>query len=341
MQDKLNLRNLLIIALSIIVITGAGFWLFNAYSQQDEAAESDPAPTYLFPGQLLVIPAEIWSSYRSLTGSDPDPTADFGKQVNILLLGLDSRGLSDAIMIVSYNNETFESSIIALKRDTYISFQDWSEKGRGHSALGWANYVGMDYGAGEYIDGAGFAAHTVGRLLGIEIDYYASITFDGFVELIDLIGGVTVNVPSGFAERSGTKLTPGRQHLSGEEALIFARHRKNPRIPEPNSISEDGDRVRRNQRLLQAVLEQCKTLTTDEIIAIYNQLDENLHSNLDDWELLTMANLFFNQDPQEMNLIVLPGELRIVYEEIIEQDIEYFFLDEAESDKILTELGLK
>ena len=341
MQGKLTLSNLIIISLILLIISGAGFWIISAPRQHEAAADAEPAPAFMIPGQLLEVPAAIWSSYRSLAGSAPEPAADFGKQVTILLLGLDTRGLSDAIMIVSYNDETFESSIIALKRDTYVSFQDWSEKGRGHSALGWANFVGMGYGEGEYIDGAGYAAHTVSRLLGIEIDYYASITFDGFIELIDLIGGVTVDVPSGFAERSGPKLTPGRQHLSGEEALIFARHRMKPRIPEPNSISEDGDRVRRNQRLLQAVLQQCKTLSTDELLEIYNQLGDNLHSNLDDWELLTMANLFFNKDPREMNLIVLPGEIRTVHEDIIEEDVEYFFLDEAESAKILSDLGLK
>jgi len=344
-------KKIVAILLPLIILTGAGFLYMSvnlSEGAEELEAEKEESLPPLIPSELLALPGEMLEHYERFIGDeleekDPDPE----KQVNILLLGLDNRGLSDAIMIVSYNNETFDSSIIALKRDTYVSFQDWAEEGSGYSALGWANFVGMGYGEGEYIDGAGYAAHVVGRLLGIEIDYYASITFDGFIELIDLIGGVTVNVPRGFEERSGQKLEPGLQHLSGEEALVFARHRKNPRIPEPGSpseggaVSEDGDRIRRNQRLLQAVLEQCKELETEELLEIYNRLDDNLYSNLDDWELLTMANMFYNRDPREMELVVLPGEIRKVHEEIIEQDIEYYFLDEEESDRILSELGLK
>ncbi|MDW7740693.1 MAG: hypothetical protein SCJ97_11705, partial [Bacillota bacterium] len=63
--------------------------------------------------------------------------------------------------------------------------------------------------------------------------------------------------------------------------------------------------------------------------------------NMDDWDLLTIANIFYNRDPREMELVVLPGEIRTVHEDKINQDIEYYFLDYAECDKILTRLGLK
>jgi polyisoprenyl-teichoic acid--peptidoglycan teichoic acid transferase len=275
------------------------------------------------------------------TSNDYNEPLDPDLQVNILLLGLDERGLSDAIVIVSYNAETFDSSIISIKRDTYVSFQTWSKPGRGHNALGWASYVGMGYGGNDYLGGAEFMAKTIERLLDIKINSYASISFEGLVQLVDAIGGVSIYVPGGFAERAGTTIPTGFQRLSGEEALIFARHRKNPRIPEPGSISEDGDRIRRNQRLLKAVLEQCKDMSTDELLDIFEMLEEKLFTNMDDWDLLTIATVFYNQDPSNMKTVVLPGELIKVYEDEIETDIEYFFLDEEETDTILSNLGLK
>ena len=259
-------------------------------------------------------------------------------QVNILLLGLDSRGLSDALVLVTYNNETFESAIISISRDTYVDFQTWSEKGMGHSAIGWASYVGMDYGQGDYLDGAGFAAYTVGQLLDIDIHYYAAITFKGVVTLIDQIGGVVIDVAPGF---SATRLTPGVQRLYGEDVLRYARHRKDPRIPEPGSLSSDGDRIIRNQRLLKAVLEQSKTLTSAELFDAYEELENKLYTNMEDWDLLILANIFFNQDIRLIEQVLLPGDLIKVYESGLGAELEYYFLDFEESDEILTRLGVK
>jgi polyisoprenyl-teichoic acid--peptidoglycan teichoic acid transferase len=318
-----------IIALLLLITSAAGLWLLTTGRAAPPLdALENPAPTDSYE---YAVPAL----------EEPPPPAEPENQVNILLLGLDIRGLSDAIMIVSYNTETFESSAIALKRDTNVSFQTWSEPGMGHSALGWASYVGMGYGGSNYRGGAEYMASTIEELLGIKIHNYASITFEGFVQLVDLIGGVTVDIAPGFAESKSSPLTPGRRHLNGEEALIYARHRTNPRITEPGSLSEDGDRIRRNQRLLQAVLEQCKTLTPDELILTFELLDQKIHTNMDDWDLLTIANIFYNKDPHSMELVVLPGEIVKVYESQLESEIEYYFLDREECDSILAGLGLK
>ncbi len=321
MQKKLIIKTLfLIIALTLIAaLTGCS------------TAQSEPEP----------VEPEI-TEEPELT--EPEPTTSYDlppgieSQVNILLLGFDSRGLSDALVLVTYNNETFESAIISISRDTYVDFQTWSEKGMGHCAIGWASYVGMGYGQGDPLDGAGFTAYTVGQLLDIDIHYYAGITFDGFVTLIDQIGGVMIDVAPGF---SATPLTPGLQRLYGEEVLRYARHRKYPRIPEPGSINSDTDRIIRNQHLLKAVLEQCKTLPSDEIFDIFEELDNKLYTNMDDWDLLILANIFFNQDLRLIEQIVLPGELIKVYESGLGAELEYYFLDFEECDEIFTRLGVK
>jgi polyisoprenyl-teichoic acid--peptidoglycan teichoic acid transferase len=270
------------------------------------------------------------------------PSAIRGPQVNVLLLGLDQRGLSDAIVLVTYNLDTSTGAIVSLKRDTYVPFQTWSEKGQGHDALGWASYVGMDYGNGLYLDGASYMAETIEELLGIRIDYYAAIDFTGLVNLIDLLGGVEIDVPPAFTAKYGALLPTGRQRLNGEQALVFARHRQHPRIPEAGSLSEDGDRIIRNQNLLKAVIEQCRSLDTDRLLAVYEALEDDLHTNMTDWDLLELANLLYNhEDLQQIKQAVLPGELRKVHEELINREIEYYFLDQAACTALLIELGLK
>ncbi len=262
-------------------------------------------------------------------------------RANILLLGFDERGLADAIVIVSYDIKTFETAFISLKRDTYVDFQTWSPEGSGHSAIGWASYVGMDYGAGDHESGAKYLAETIEELLEIRITSYAGITFAGFVELIDSLGGVSIDVDPLFAERSSNPLPTGRQRLSGEEALVYARHRQNPRIPEPGSQSEDGDRVRRNQKLLQAVFDRLRDLSSEELLETYDHLEERIHTNMNQWDLMTLANIFYNKDPELIDKVVLPGQYETVYEEDIDQDIDYYYLDEDKCAELLQELGLK
>ncbi len=312
---------------------------------------------------LFLVGALIYVAFLALgPDAEPDPTAQIdllpppettdqpvtqpptapGPQVNILLLGLDQRGLSDAIVLVTYNLDTSTGAIVSIKRDTYVPFQTWSEKGQGHDALGWASYVGMDYGSGPYLAEASYMAETIELLLGIRIDFYAAIDFTGLVSLIDLLGGVELNVAPAFTAKYGALLPSGRQRLNGEQALVFARHRQHPRIPEAGSLSEDGDRIIRNQNLLKAVIEQCRSLGTDRLLAVYEALEDDLHTNMTDWDLLELANLLYNyEDLQQIKQAVLPGELRKVHEEKINKEIEYFLLDQAASTALLIELGLK
>lgn len=259
---------------------------------------------------------------------------------NILLLGLDDQGMSDTVMVISYNMETFDSAIISLQRDTYISGQTWGQDDSGQNHLAWANQQGMGQER-DYHAGAILTAKTVEDLLGIDLHAYASITFGGFVELIDLVGGVVVEVAPEFAMRQGTALPTGRQRLNGEQALVYARHRQNPRIPEPSSDSQHGDRIRRNQKLLKALLEQCKTLESNELIKIAEKLEDKLYTTLDDWDMLALVNILYNRDLQKIESIILPGEGKSVFEEQINTDIYYFFLDFEKTDLILGELGLK
>ena len=339
MSVKIKTSTIIIISITALILA-AGLWFITTYRE----AESEQPPSVAVEEEQMQFANYLSPLQRNYEPpyEDPDQAPqEPGQRANILLAGFDQRGLSDAIVIVSYDIETFESAIISIKRDTYVDFQTWSEEGLGHSALGWASYVGMNYGGDDYLGGAKLLTETVEQLLDIRITSYAGITFEGLIRLIDLIGGVTVDVAPGFAERSGQKLTPGRQDLSGEETLVYARHRKNPRIPEPGSVSSDGDRIRRHHQLLKAVFEQLETLSTEELLEIFEKLDQELYTNMDDWDLLTLANIFYNHDPRLTEALVLPGELRTVYEYQIEEEFEYYFLDYEECDRVLSELGLK
>lgn len=318
------------VIMGLLVLAGGAFLAHSTFF----SAQNDP-PSY---ETNQVLPTEVQLEERAekpvWEPKEPDT------HTNILLLGLDNQGMCDSAMIVTYDMQTFESAIISIQRDTFIGNQTWGNNNSGQNHLAWANQQGMGQD-GDFHAGARLTAMTVENLLGIDLHAYATITFDGFVEMIDLIGGVIVEVAPEFALRDGTKIPTGRQRLNGNQALIYARHRQNPRIPEPGSESQHGDRVRRNQRLLKAILEQCKTLNSDELLNITNQLDNRLHTTLDDWDILDLANVLYNRDPKEIKSIILPGAGEMVYEDRIDREIYYYFLDFEATDTILEELGLK
>jgi LCP family protein required for cell wall assembly len=99
----------------------------------------------------------------------------------------------------------------------------------------------------------------IGALLGIQIHYYASVDFRGFIKVVDAVGGVDVTVARGFDDPTydaygvgttrGYAITPGKHHLDGANALAYARSRK--------ALGEsDFTRQARQQQILVALRDQ-------------------------------------------------------------------------------------
>lgn len=318
------------IVIVLLIFAGAafgGYYILFGPNGYARAVQNNPLP----------VAAELELSSAETSLWEPKTPEN---HTSILLLGLDDHGMCDVVMIFSFDMETYEASLISLQRDTYVPQQTWAYKESGQDHLAWANNRGMGLD-NDYHAGARLTAQTVEELLGIDLHAYASITFDGFVELVDLIGGVTIEVAPAFADRQGGALPTGLQQLTGAEALIYARHRQNPRIPEPGSDSQAADRVIRNQRLLKALLEQCKSLGSETLAQIIDTLDQNLFTSMDDWAILELANILVNRDLDELETLILPGQGETVYQERIDNETYYYFLDIEACDFILQELGLK
>ena len=328
----------LIIAFALVLIA-TNLWIFNALNASDKAVYSDNEHVKEAAIETEETEQFLWKP------AVPDTRS------NILILGLDRQGFSDEIIIASYDIETFESAIISINRSTYVSEQTWAKQHSGQNHLAWASNKGMGR-EGDYHAGARLASYTIEKLLGIPIHGYASIDHVNFVKLVNLIGGVEINVAPAFVavkpktgDNISGPLPTGLQRLDGDQAFFYARYRggtsNHTRIPEPGSQDAASDRAFRNQRLLKAILVQCLTLEADELIDIAEELNNKVNTSLDDWDIIELINLLYNQGPQKIDMIVLPGEEQIVYQERINKDTAYFFLDLEECDIILQELGLK
>lgn len=217
--------------------------------------------------------------------------AAFGakKSLNILLLGLDynydenaqrhTKGSrSDTIIVVRVDPLGSHLSMMSLPRDLYV-------------ALGKnANYGYDRINAAHSFGGVALTRETVEQLTGLEIDHYVVVKPDVVADLVDLIGGVPIEVEKQMDwddHWAGLHihLKPGHQVLSGEDAVGYCRFRQD----------EEGDfgRIERQQKFLGALLKELKRPKHWETYPkLARALKDNVTTDLKDEQLLGLARIY-------------------------------------------------
>ena len=176
--------------------------------------------------------------------------------VNILLLGVDEGGnRSDTIMLVSLNGKTNKVNILSIPRDTRVPV------GRGYQKINAAIGIGkQEVAKGNLQEPEELSVEKVKMLTGLPIHYFMSIDFDGFKEVIDVLGGVDFEVPFNMVyddpvQNLHINLKAGMQHLDGEAAHDFVRFRQgNP--GHKGYATGDLGRIEAQQAFLRALVEQ-------------------------------------------------------------------------------------
>ena len=185
-----------------------------------------------------------------VVSKDIDVTSD---SYNILITGIDSYGSitrvsrSDVNMIVSVNPKDKKILLTSIPRDYYVYLSDYGD----YDKLTHTGIYGIDVTTKALED-----------LLDIDINYYVKVNFTTLVDIVDELGGITVNSNYDFTSIDGYHFSKGENNLNGKEALSFARERQ--------AFSE-GDRVRvENQQLvLTAIINK---VLSPSIITNYNSL---------------------------------------------------------------------
>lgn len=158
--------------------------------------------------------------------------------VNVLLIGVDERkndpGRADAIMLLSFNPKTKQATSLSIPRDMQVILTNGEKTKINHTYA----YGGVE----ETIE-------TVERTFETKVPYYAKINMDGLIELVDAVGGVTVDNPSAFSwndRRLQKDYAEGKIKLDGLEASGYARMRKQ------DPLGDMGRQIRQRQ-VLEAV----------------------------------------------------------------------------------------
>lgn len=207
--------------------------------------------------------------------------------LNVLLIGGDSRkeggiGRSDAMIIVSINKKTKEIVATSILRDIYLQIPGRTTNTRINNAYA--------YG------GADLLMDTIESNFKIEIDRYASIDFYSFMDVVDAVGGVTLEVTekeipiinkyihelnglTGMNEDTDVLTEAGTLHLNGKQALGYSRNRY---------IGTDFERTARQRRVLEKVFLKMKDLSIIELNNLLNIILPQVTTNLTEGEIFSM-----------------------------------------------------
>lgn len=201
------------------------------------------------------------------------------EQINVLVLGSDSRESggdptdwkygaqrSDVMMLVNISADRKRISAMSIPRDSWVAIP-------GHDEA--KINAAFSYG------GPKLTIQTVENLLGVHVDHFAVVDFEGFKKITDLLGGVSIQT------------TQGVQEMNGDEALAFVRERKS--LPHG-----DFDRVRRQQAWIRAIMENVgkkKVLSSPstlkqllDVVVSHSAMDEGL-------SLVSLMQIAYSLEP--------------------------------------------
>ncbi len=192
--------------------------------------------------------------------------------VSILLLGVDDsetrqqgddHSRTDAMLVATFNPKMKSIKLLSIPRDSYVYIPE----------VGYKDKITHAHAFG----GVRAVTDSVEQLLDIPIHYYVKMNFNAFIEVVDALGGIEVEVPYERIEKdendkNAIHLQPGLQHLDGRHALALARTRK---------LDSDVERGKRQQMIIQAMAERAASASSvlkygDVIEALGNNMKTNM-----------------------------------------------------------------
>ena len=221
----------------------------------------------------------------------------------LLIMGVDSNTSSlkksnsfngDTLMLITFNPNTMNATILSIPRDTRVPIVCTRSKAKNK-----INSTGA-YGADCVMD-------TITNFTGIEIDYWVKVNFQGVISLVDALGGIEVDIPYALCESNSQRkfgsstiyLEKGLQTLNGEQALAFARNRHTwPQYcgkKYSNYTSNDFVRGQNQQQIVKAVVNKLKDIKSlSQIYDILDIVGDNIDTNIDKDTMITGFDTFKN-----------------------------------------------
>ncbi|HWI61549.1 MAG TPA: LCP family protein [Symbiobacteriaceae bacterium] len=233
---------------------------------------------------------------------------DGGQPKNILLMGVDQdKTRTDVVMLAHVDPRQGIVNLISVPRDTWVEIPcEGIKTCYSPDKLAHAHAYGGD-------QGPELAAKTVEKFLGIKIDGYARVDYEGFKKVIDTLGGVEILIdkdmdyedptPPGLYIHFKASKTP--QKLNGQKALEYVRFR--------NDGQGDVGRTERTRKFLYALVESLKKNgKISQLPQLWKDMSPYMTTNIDSGTAAALARVAPKIDPANINMEMIPGKAVIL-----------------------------
>lgn len=280
----------IVLSAVLFIALGVSYYVYSIYSFANEIYENQPAPIASTDdgsgggdGQQAAVEPPEWNGTE---------------RINILLLGGDSRGVkstahprSDTMMVISIDPVDKSTHIFSLLRDTYVRIP-----GKGSNRINTAITMG----------GPLLSMETVNNLMDMPIHYYVYTDFEGFISLIDALGGIEFEIDKNMRHvdnaddpKYSIKLEKGVQQLDGITALQYVRYR--------GDALSDFSRADRQRKFLSAIADKMKRTTSLlKLPQVLNSIAPYMETNIPPGDLLKLARLGLKLDTSQLTGIQIP-----------------------------------
>ena len=245
---------------------------------------------------------------------------DITQPFTILLMGIDSTdevltknaiANGDTLILITFNPKTLNATMLSIPRDSYVPISCWS--GKPENKITHAAAYGNDC-----------MINTIEDYFDTNIDYYAKINFKGLVKLVDAVGGVEVDVPKRLCTDDSSRggeicINEGHQLLNGEQALVYARNRK-------QLANGDFGRAEHQQEIIKALVNKMKDIkNVKKFMEILDTVSNSLDTNLTTKQILSFYDIgkdiikrsLSSDDADLINIqqLFLQGSGQMIYDE--------------------------
>lgn len=248
--------------------------------------------------------------------------------IQFLILG-ESTGMSDTIIVASYNPKTQNASMLSIPRDTYVE--------NGNYKYSAQNKINSLFGGGQTPEKT---IRAVNKITGLDLKYYILVNTEALTKLVDLIGGLQFDVPADMkyddsAQNLHINLKKGMQTLTGAqvEQLVRFRHNNDGTSYSYEYGNEDYGRMRTQRDVIVAIAKQTlKFKNIKEIKNLINIMQQYVYTNMSFNLIIDYVPYAININMDNLQTAQLPGK----------SDFRgggwFFFYDEEEAKKIVDQL---
>ncbi|MGM0827823.1 MAG: LCP family protein [Bacillota bacterium] len=258
-----------ILVLLLLIFSLLGYAAFQFYSGYKMAGDDKLQEDYSFNG-----------------------VKDKNGMVNVLLLGVDSRGeeksRTDTMMLAQIDPKTNETRLVSFMRDIYVEIP------------GYQNYK---LNTAFYLGGPELLRKTIKHNFDLDIQYFMVVDFKGFEQSVDILApdGIEMEVEKAMSENIGVSLQPGVQNLNGKELLGYARFRAD--------AEGDFGRVERQQKVINALKDEVLSIGgVTKLPKMAGSIQPYIQTNMSKLDQISIAKDILLSNSSDMEKLTIPVE---------------------------------